>query len=285
MRIPVNVHSLRKEESMLKKKTVIYTVIVIIMLFVLSNEYRTVWNPQLEGSSENNNGAFLSSQYFHELEQLYERIRLNNEQWYIFDDAKQVAAKAVVDKMMEDLVKQPEALMNHVNDHLFFEMFDKNIRRLGDITQEIHYFRNVLNEYSGAPERLTDMIELTAQGKWRLFSARFHRYHSEDMNAALNVKFISADGRFEVVYNAETEELVTDAVNMGTYNYAPGSLHPLKYYRHYRYDVAPWKKWGNVEDVSYEDIMKLESKHGTAEEKKNSSEIEEKIKQVKKQLQ
>lgn|GEM_PF-1617901 len=269
---------------MLRKKTVIYTAIVIMLLFVFSNEYRTVWNPQLAELRIEGHTQFLSDQYFHELDEIYEKVRLDNEEWYVFDNAKKAAAQAVIDKMMKDLDSDPTALIKHENDSLFFETFDKNIRRLDGLTKDIHYFRNILNTYSGAPVSLDDMIVLTAKGEWRLFSAKFHRYSYEEMNAALNVKFISADGRFEVVYNTGSGEMVTDPYNMGTYNYAPGSLHPQKYYRHYLFDVTPWKKWGNVESVSYEDIMQLESKHGSAEEKKNSKEIERRIQQAKEQF-
>ncbi|MCR2820047.1 hypothetical protein [Lederbergia panacisoli] len=55
---------------------------------------------------------------------------------------------------------------------------------------------------------------------------RYHRYVVNDYDPAYNVKFISSDGRFEVVYNIETGQMVTDPVNMGTYNIAPGSIVP-----------------------------------------------------------
>ena len=90
----------------------------------------------------------------------------------------------------------------------------------------IHYFRNVLNQYGGAPEQLEAMTELVACGKWQLFIARYHRYEVSEYDAAHNVKFISSDDRFEVVYNVETGQIVNDPVNMGTYNYAPGSFIP-----------------------------------------------------------
>jgi len=268
-----------------RKKTVIYIVVVIMLLLIINNEYRTVWSPQLSELRIDGNTPFLSNQYFYELDELYERVRLDNEKWYVIDGAKRAAAQVVIDKMMNDLGDNLTELFDHENNILFFETFDKNIRRLDKITKDIHYFRNILNEYSGAPDSLDDMITLTSKGEWKLFSAKFHRYSFEGINAALNVKFISADGRFEAVYNTETGEIVTDPYNMGTYNYAPGSLHPQKYYRHYLYDVTPWRKWGNVEGVSYEDIMTLESKHGSTEEKKNSLELERRIQQAKELLQ
>lgn len=259
---------------MIKKKVAIYTGIVIILLLICINGYRTIRNQELFESRNGDNVEFLSNTYFYELDDLYERVKSENEKWYIFDGSNRVAAKAVITKMMKDLKSNPSILKNHENDNLYFETFDKNIRKLNSITEEIHYFRNTLNSYSDAPTSLDEMITLTSEHKWKLFSAKFHRYNYEGVNAALNVKFISADGRFEAVYNTETEEIVTDPVNMGTYNYAPGSMNPKKYYKHYFFDLVPWKKWGNVEGVSYKDIMSLASKHGSVEQKNNTKKIE-----------
>jgi hypothetical protein len=82
-------------------------------------------------------------------------------------------------------------------------VFDKNVRELDDITERIHFFRNTLNSYSGAPAAYKDMIDLAARGKWKIFSAKFHWFDYGDTNGALNVKFISSEGRFEAVYNTE----------------------------------------------------------------------------------
>lgn len=262
---------------MIKKKTVFFTGILIIIILICKNEYRTIWNQELfEGRNEDNT-EFLSNNYFYELDALYKQVKLENEKWYIFDDSKKIAAKTVITKMMKDLENNPNVLIKHENYNLYFETFDKNIRKLNIITEEIHFFRNTLNSYSGAPTSLDEMITLTSEHKWKLFSAKFHRYNYEGVNAALNVKFISANGRFEAVYNTETEEIVTDPVNMGTYNYAPGSINPKKYYKHYLFDLVPWKKWGNIDGVSYKDIMSLASKHGSIEQKNNTKKIEKLI--------
>lgn len=268
------IHNSREEGDLIKKKTIICTGMIIILLLICTNEYRTVWNQEWIEIRNDENEEFLSNKYFDELNELYKQVKLANEKWYVFEGSRKIAAKAVITKMMKDLENNPTVLINHDNNNLYFETFDKNIRKLNRITDEIHYFRNTLNAYSGAPTSLDEMITLASEHKWKLFSAKFHRYNNEEVNAALNVKFISANGRFEVVYNTETEEIVTDPVNMGTYNYAPGSINPQKYYRHYLFDLKPWKNWGNVAGVSYKDILSLESKHGSFEQKNNTKKIE-----------
>ena len=59
-----------------------------------------------------------------------------------------------------------------------------------------------------------------------------------------NVKFISADGHFEAVYDKEgkllTEE--NDPINMGTYNY----FGPNDFNGHKEYDVEPYYIYGNT---------------------------------------
>ncbi len=225
---------------------------------------------------------FLSDKYFKELNKLFQQVKMENEKWYVFDDSEEIAATAVINQMMDDLEKKPDALTNHENFYQFFETFDENIRKLDSITERMHFFRNRLNSYSGAPAHLDDMIDLAARGEWKLFSSKFHRFYFGDTNGALNVKFLSADGRFEAVYNTATGKIVSDPANTGTYNYAPGSIIPTKYYKHNKYDKKPWKKWGNVKGFSYQDIMSLQSGHGSDEANNNYKKVERWIKQRKK---
>ena len=217
---------------------------------------------------------FLTEEYFLELSGEYERIRSEHRKWHSIDHSKPIASYAILIRMMHDLADHQELLYDHKHFKLFFDTFDQHVRKLPYLTNEIHYFRNELNKYGGAPKHLDEMIELAACGKWQLFSAKFHRYEVDDYDAAYNVKFISSDGRFEVVYNIETGQLVTDAVNMGTYNFAPGSIVPWKYYQHHKYDKVPWKKWGNTDQISYEEIKQKESRHGSTKQKNSSNEIE-----------
>lgn len=270
---------------MVRKRAAKYiTVILILIIGLLSMclaENRTVWNANIDHPRTS---EFLSDDYFLELGELFDTVKKRNDTWYVFDGSKKIAAQSVLSRMMEDLEKNPDVLTDHKNFNRFFETFDKHIRELGGITQELHYFRNTLNAYSDAPENLDDMITLAAKGEWRLFSAKYHKYTNEGMNSALNVKFVSANGRFEAVYNTETGQMVVDPYNMGTYNYAPGSIHPIEYFKHHIYDKKPWKKWGNTEEVSYRDIVRLESGHGTDESKKNAEYIEKLIRQRRDEL-
>ncbi len=221
---------------------------------------------------------FLSEAYFSELSEQYDLIRSEHRKWYRFDTSKAIASHAILTQMMDDLVGNQKHFNGHKQFNLFFETFDHHVKQLPYITEEIHYFRNVLNRYGEAPDQLEEMIELVACGKWQLFSAKYHRYEVREYDAAYNVKFISSDGRFEVVYHAETGQMVNDPVNMGTYNFAPGSIHPLKYYQHHKYDKVPWKKWGNNNQISYKEITKRPSRHGSTEQKKSTKELENLIK-------
>lgn len=221
---------------------------------------------------------FLTEAYFAELSAQYAQIRSEHRKWYLFDHSKAIAANAILTRMMHDLESDPEALYGHRHFDLFFETFDRHVRQLPYITEEVHYYRNELNRYGAMPERLEEMIPLVACGKWRLFSARYHRYEVAGTDAAYHVKFISANGRFEVVYHTETGQLVTDPVNMGTYNYAPGSFLPWKYYQHYQYDKVPWIKWGNTDQVSYEEIKQRKMRHGSTEQKNSTAKLKQLIK-------
>ncbi|GAE88814.1 hypothetical protein JCM21531_2289 [Acetivibrio straminisolvens JCM 21531] len=208
---------------------------------------------------------FLTDEYFYELNALYSKVKKENSKWWdIFGNGKKAAAEAVINRMMDDLEANPDALVDNPNYKLFFDTFDKNIRQLDSITERMHYFRNTLNSYSGAPTDLDDMIDMAAGGEWKLFSTigtAYHRYDYGDIDGALNVKFVSADGRFEAVYNTGTGKIVTDPANMGTYNYVPGSI--TGFFKHDKYDVKPFEKWGNTSELSYKDIMNLQSGHMT----------------------
>lgn len=221
---------------------------------------------------------FLTEAYFSELSEQFTQIQSAHQSRHIFDHSKAFAAHAILTRMMLDFRNNPEALPGHNQFDLFFETFDRNVKKLAYITKEIHYFRNELNRYGGAPEQLDDMIELAACDQWRTFSARYHRYEVTEQDAAYHVKFVSADGRFEVVYHTETGQIVTDPINMGTYNYAPGSIIPWKYYQHHKYDKVPWMKWGNTEQVSYKEIKQKQTRNGTIEQKNSSKKLEESIK-------
>ncbi len=248
--------------------------VLMILIYGYSHYKKSVTYPPIQVELE---ADFLSDTYFLELSEQYDIIRSEHRKWYILDHSKAIASHAILTRMMDDLVENQELLHGHKHFHIFFATFDQHVKQLPYITKEIHYFRNELNKYSGAPEKLEDMIELAACGKWQLFSAKYHRYEVDEYDAAHNVKFISSDGRFEVVYNYETGEMITDPINMGTYNYAPGSILIWKYYKHHNYDKVPWKEWGNTDEVSFEEIKQRVTRHGSTEQKNSSDALEELI--------
>lgn len=257
------------------KKYIVFSlgIVFIILIFAFSANQSIELSNSIEVSGIVK-AEFLSNDYFDEIEELFDRVKTSNDKWYVLDGSKKIAAKAVVNQMMDDLESNPSALTDHENFIRFFDTFDRNIRKVDSITERMHFFRNTLNSYSNAPEKLDDMINLAAKEKWKLFSAKFHRYNYGENNGALNVKFLSEDGRFEAVYNVGAGKIVDDPVNMGTYNYAPGSVNPIKFYLHGKFDKDPWKKWGNVKEVPYHYIDNLESKHGSAEAKNNEKDVE-----------
>lgn len=216
---------------------------------------------------------FLTLEYFAEIQEEYNQIRSENQRWYLLSYAKAIASHAIIKKMMLDLLDNESLLYENEQFNMFFSTFDYHVKQLPYLPEDIHFFRNQLNQYSGAPNQLNDMIELAACGKWHPFSATYHRYEVNEYDAAYNMKFVSENGRFEVVYNTLSGELINDPINMGTYNYAPGSIVPWKYYQHYIYDKLPWKKWGNTNEVSYKEITARLSRHGSIEQKISHNEL------------
>ena len=67
---------------------------------------------------------------------------------------------------------------------------------------------------------------------------------SNNSNPQNNDKWISPDGKKEVVFN-ENGEKVTDSVNMGTYNYANPETNPIG---HFFMDMLPYYILGNTPD-------------------------------------
>lgn len=152
--------------------------------------------------------------------------------------------------------------------------------------KELHYFRNELNR---APETLEQMMainkELPADKKWKLLPASESIYHMFGEGGEFNLKFVSADGIFEGVYN-ESGQLVTEStepnggINMGTYNYGTNKL------SHLNYDVLPYgdlvfngwtimsgKGWGNVEGVE-NPVEKADTNLKRYDDKNNRSTID-----------
>ena len=60
-----------------------------------------------------------------------------------------------------------------------------------------------------------------------------------------NIKYVSADGHFELIYNGNNELLTQDnnPDDMGTYNYYSPVTNKML---HSYYDVIPYFEYGNV---------------------------------------
>jgi hypothetical protein len=113
-----------------------------------------------------------------------------------------------------------------------------------------HYFRN---HFSRGPNTLSEMVDTIAIGDnrmfcWQLMPLEDTVFHMLGINGEYNLKFISGNGYFEVIYNKNGEKLTieNDPLNMGTFNYANQNKSSIK---HYQYDIEPFLKWGNTENV------------------------------------
>jgi hypothetical protein len=115
--------------------------------------------------------------------------------------------------------------------------------------KKVHYFRNKLNI---TDENLTLEVLENSGYKYKgitfkqmpVYSSIFHMFGK---NGLKNTKFVSEDGRFEVVFNSKGKLLTqyNDPLNMGTYNFA-GSTTKYKQ-MHTPCDVIPYKYLGNAE--------------------------------------
>lgn len=119
-------------------------------------------------------------------------------------------------------------------------------------TEEKHYFRNKLNR---VPETYQELLE--NKDDWELLDVKAAVYHMNefgDDSGLYNAKFISKEGNYEAVYNIITGELVTDYINMGTFNfsgnYGQGTTfeRAVKSANQFTLDMAPYYKWGNTDD-------------------------------------
>lgn len=120
-------------------------------------------------------------------------------------------------------------------------------RKGGVYSRDEHYFRN---NFSRAPATLEEMVQCITQTPntvfgWRLMPPKSTYLHMQGENGEYNLKFLSADGIFEAVYNKDgmllTAETGPDA--MGTFNYADSVT---RAHLHSVYDVMPYFTWGNV---------------------------------------
>ena len=95
-----------------------------------------------------------------------------------------------------------------------------------------HYFRNQYNKPLPSTMRCAELW-----GWDGTVSAACHKFTSLD-----NVKYVSWDGYREAVYNKKTGKIVTNHMDMGTYNFWPSTK---GWAEHFAYDIFPWILWGN----------------------------------------
>jgi hypothetical protein len=105
-------------------------------------------------------------------------------------------------------------------------------------SKEIHYFRI---HFSRAPKTLDEMIRIIIDDEnnifeWKLLPWQNMAFHMYGKDGEYNLKFISADGHFEAVYNKAGMLLTqkNDPLNMGTFNYAHQLADQIT---HYNLDV------------------------------------------------
>jgi hypothetical protein len=112
-----------------------------------------------------------------------------------------------------------------------------------------HYFR--IN-FSRATKTLDEMIKIIMNKEnnifeWELLPWQNMAFHMYGKDGEYNLKFISADGHFEAVYNRNgillTQE--NDPLNMGTFNYAHQLADQIT---HYNLDVWLYFTWNNNEE-------------------------------------
>jgi hypothetical protein len=136
------------------------------------------------------------------------------------------------------------------------------INESGAVNEQEHYFRNY---FSRAPKILDEMVKVILVNEnnlfeWELLPWQNTAFHMYGKDGEYNLKFMSADGHFEAVYDKDgvllTQE--NDPLNMGTFNYA----HQLSdQMTHYKLDVQPYIMWNNTrEAVKIQEKEKYEAK-------------------------
>lgn len=157
---------------------------------------------------------------------------------------------AALHRIMADVDKHGSNIdTNDYNTNLrLYKLVSYLVYKTGNVSKDVHYFRNKLNR---TPNTLNDLLyinsKLPLSRRWRLLSVGNSMYHMQGNDGIYNLKFVSADGFCEAVYNKNgillTEK--NDPVNMGTFNYAAGIR---EFNAHQRYDIAPYLIWGNTPD-------------------------------------
>ena len=115
--------------------------------------------------------------------------------------------------------------------------------------KEMHYNRNDNQPIESLPQTQEEAEELVSQGLWRKMEASeslCHQYTAGD--AGSNVKYMSSDGHFEVIYDANGAMVIAPE-DAGSYNLSPpdGLIGKAG---HFLVDMLPWYLWGNAPNDS-----------------------------------
>jgi hypothetical protein len=153
--------------------------------------------------------------------------------------------------------------------------------------EESHYFRNEIQR-DLFPTSLNDFIDLNERlvddEKWILLPVDESLYHmfDEDRNGdgyiseyekgSYNLKFVSFDKKFEVVYciypgHQTLLGYYTEQNNMGTYNYGMG-YDQGNNTNHVLYDVIPYEEFGNSGSTN-DKFLELDLKEVLIEHRNN----------------
>ncbi len=150
-----------------------------------------------------------------------------------------------------DAVESGELDLHALNDDDYIDLAERVCLLVdakgGVSTPKEHYFRN---NFDRAPATLDEMVNTICNTEnepfhWRLLPISSTLYHMIGPNGEYNLKFLSRDGHFEVVYNLAGQKLSTtvDPQNMGTFNYS-SPVDDLA--KHASYDVDPYLNWKNT---------------------------------------
>ncbi len=104
-------------------------------------------------------------------------------------------------------------------------------------TKEVHYGRNQYMPLDRLPQTPEEADKLAWDDS---VAADCHQFTSVDKK---NVKYVSPDGRSEVIFTSEGD-VVTAPEDYGTYNFSDPNTNPVG---HFNKDVLPWIIWGNEE--------------------------------------
>ena len=121
-------------------------------------------------------------------------------------------------------------------------------------SKEEHYARNKYNTDLPPNAR-----EAERQGWDDSVAANCHQFTAE---GGRNKKYVSPDGKREVIYDPSGQRIVRAPEDTGTYNYWPsGGKNLLEKaingLGHFTHDMIPWFRWGNAEDDSTKPIQRV----------------------------